>query len=66
MTSFSPGMDSHITAECKDVTFTIQRASFTRRFLVSHLARCDILLVIKWFREYAPVMDWATPTLTII
>ena len=42
VTGFSPGMDSYITEECQDVALTIQRASFTRRFLVSHLANCDV------------------------
>ena len=62
---FSAGMDTSFTEECKDVKLVIQQVEFKRDFLVAKLVACDIILGMKWFHKFQPVVNWSRHTLSI-
>ena len=62
---FSAGMDTSFTKECKDVKLKIQQVEFKRDFLVAKLVACDIILGMKWFHKFQPVVNWSRHTLSI-
>ena len=43
----------------------IQQVEFRRDFLISKFVACDIILGMKWFHKFQPVINWLRHTLYI-
>ena len=65
VSGFAQGMAARIKEQCPAVPFTIQTTTFHRRFLVSPLVGCDMILGIGWVRDFVPQIDWEVLSLKL-